>query len=121
MIKRNISEITPIENEDQSMLLFEAIGLTAAIKYAHFSIAMTILKPGSNVKRHFHQESDEIYVIVNGSGVMTVDDDSFHIASGDVVLIVPGERHEVVADGIEDLEFFAITRPAYSPKDFLTD
>ena len=119
MKRINISNIPVLPSQDENNSLQEVMGLKAIIHYENFSIAKTILKPGAQVDRHFHQTSDEIYLIIAGSGTMQVDEESFQLGAGEVILISPGEKHKVLTDENEKLEFLAITFPPYSPDDFI--
>ena len=71
--------------------------------------------------RHFHRDSREAYVILRGAATMVIDGISLTVETGDVILIEPGERHELagVADG--GIEFLAVTVPPFRPDDFIVD
>ena len=119
MKRINISKITPQPSQNESMSLQEVMGLRAIIHYENYSIAKTILKPEARVTRHFHRASDEVYLITAGSGRMQVDENSFPLTTGDVILITPGEKHQVSTNENEELEFLAVTIPPYTPDDFI--
>lgn len=121
MIKVNEHDLAPVASGDQGSLLYEIVGRTAAIAYSHLSVAKTVLSTGATVERHYHQASDEIYLFTTGTGQMEVNEERFAVGPGDVVLIEPHDRHEVVAESEDDLEFYAITRPAFSPDDYLIE
>ena len=59
-------------------------------------------KPGSAIGYHLQRE-DEIYYVLSGRGVMTVDDKSFEVGPGDAVLTRPGSSHGLKQAGQEDL------------------
>jgi mannose-6-phosphate isomerase-like protein (cupin superfamily) len=60
------------------------------------------LKPGSGIG--YHQETkDEIYYVLSGRGVMTVDGKSFDVGPGTAVLTRPGSSHGLKQAGAEDL------------------
>jgi mannose-6-phosphate isomerase-like protein (cupin superfamily) len=120
MKRINISNIPVQPSQDEKNSLQEVMGLKAIIHYENYSIANTTLKSCAQVPRHFHRVSDEVYIITAGSGEMQVDEDSFPLSAGDVILISPGEKHQVHTDKNEELEFLAITYPPYSPDDFIT-
>ena len=121
MIRVNEGSLAPIASDDQSSLLYEIVGHSAAIEYDHFSVAKTVLSTGGEVERHFHRLSDEIYLFVRGMGQMQVNQEAFPVGPGDLVLIQPNDWHEVTAVGEDDLEFYAITRPAYTADDYLIE
>jgi len=59
-------------------------------------------KPGSAIGYH-EQKEDEIYYVLSGRGVMTVDGKSFEVGPGDGVLTRPGSSHGLKQAGTEDL------------------
>ena len=60
------------------------------------------LKPGSAIGYHLQKE-DEIYYVLSGRGIMTVDGKSFEVGSGTAVLTRPGSSHGLRQTGPEDL------------------
>jgi mannose-6-phosphate isomerase-like protein (cupin superfamily) len=115
----NLNALEEIPNSDRTISIYEAVGLTAAIRDERLSIAKTTMRPGSAAERHYHSESEEIYLVLSGSATMVVDDKRFSIAAGDVVAIQPREVHQVMTGKSEGIEFLAITVPPYRPADFL--
>jgi mannose-6-phosphate isomerase-like protein (cupin superfamily) len=60
------------------------------------------LKPGSGIGYH-EQKEDEIYYVLSGLGVMTIDGKSFDVTPGTAVLTRPGSSHGLKQAGDEDL------------------
>jgi quercetin dioxygenase-like cupin family protein len=60
------------------------------------------LKPGSGIGYHVQKE-DEIYYVLSGRGVMTIDGKSFDVAQGTAVLTRPGSSHGLKQVGADDL------------------
>jgi len=60
------------------------------------------LKPGSGIGYH-EQKEDEIYYVLSGRGLMTIDDKSFEIGPGTAVLTRPGSSHGLKQIGTDDL------------------
>lgn len=60
------------------------------------------LKPGSGIGYH-EQREDEIYYVLSGKGVMTIDGKSFEVTPGTAVLTRPGSSHGLKQAGSEDL------------------
>jgi mannose-6-phosphate isomerase-like protein (cupin superfamily) len=60
------------------------------------------LKPGSGIGYH-EQKEDEIYYVLSGRGVMTIDGKSFDVTPGTAVLTRPGSSHGLKQVGSEDL------------------
>jgi mannose-6-phosphate isomerase-like protein (cupin superfamily) len=59
-------------------------------------------KPGSAIGYHLQRE-DEIYYVLSGRGLMTVDGKEFEVGAGDAVLTRPGSSHGLKQVGKEDL------------------
>lgn len=60
------------------------------------------LKPGSGIGYH-EQTEDEIYYVLSGRGMMTIDGKDFEIGPGAAVLTRPGSSHGLKQIGSEDL------------------
>jgi mannose-6-phosphate isomerase-like protein (cupin superfamily) len=60
------------------------------------------LKPGSGIGYH-EQKEDEIYYILSGRGLMTIDGKAFEVGPGAAVLTRPGSSHGLKQTGAEDL------------------
>ena len=60
------------------------------------------LKPGSGIGYH-EQKEDEIYYVLSGRGVMTIDGKTFDVGPGAAVLTRPGSSHGLKQAGAEDL------------------
>ncbi len=59
-------------------------------------------KPGSAIGYHLQRE-DEIYYVLSGRGMMTIDGKEFEVGPGDAVLTRPGSSHGLKQIGKEDL------------------
>jgi len=59
-------------------------------------------KPGSAIGYHLQRE-DEIYYVLSGRGMMTIDGKEFEVGPGDAVLTRPGSSHGLKQVGREDL------------------
>jgi mannose-6-phosphate isomerase-like protein (cupin superfamily) len=60
------------------------------------------LKPGAGVGYH-EQHEDEVYYVLSGKGVMTVDDKPVDMTPGTAVLTRPGSSHGLKQVGSDDL------------------
>ena len=80
------------------------------------SLAEATLSPGQSTERHYHRLSEEIYLLVEGGGLMEVDGEERHVAAGDAVLIPPGAWHTLVA-GDGGARLLCCCAPPYSHDD----
>lgn len=67
-----------------------------------------ILSPGASEGMHRHRGVEEIYYVIEGSGEVTVEDETAGISRGDAVPLRLGEAHSFGNTGSEDLEFMII-------------
>jgi len=61
-----------------------------------------LFKPGSGIGYHLQAE-DEIYYVLSGRGMMTIDDKSFEVGPGAAVLTRTGSSHGLKQVGAEEL------------------
>jgi len=80
------------------------------------SLAEASLEPGQATERHYHRRSEEIYLIVDGGGLMELDGEEREVAAGDAILIPPGAWHTLVA-GSEGTRLLCCCAPPYSHDD----
>jgi mannose-6-phosphate isomerase-like protein (cupin superfamily) len=81
------------------------------------SLAEAIVAPGTQTLLHRHRSSEEIYHITGGTGVMTLDGETFTVVTGDTVLIPPGTPHRIRNTGTQPLRVLCACAPAYSHDD----
>lgn len=81
------------------------------------SLAEAIVMPGCQTLCHRHNVSEEIYHITEGSGYMTVDNDTFPVSEGDSICILPGKYHCIGNTGSIPLKILCCCSPPYSHED----
>ena len=80
------------------------------------SLAEAELAAGQATERHYHGRSEEIYVLLEGTGEMEVDGQHRRVGPGDAVLIPPGAWHQIRAGG-EGVRFLCCCAPPYAHED----
>jgi mannose-6-phosphate isomerase-like protein (cupin superfamily) len=80
----------------------------------NLSITWVNVPPGAEQRPHAHEESEQVYVIVRGTGRMQVAGDVEQVGEGDLVLIPPGAEHGIVNDGSETLVYVSAASPPVS-------
>ena len=55
-----------------------------------------ILEPGAIIGEHPHDASEEVYLVIEGKGIMILDGDRFPIGPGDVCLVESGHSHGII-------------------------
>ena len=86
------------------------------------SLAEATLPPGGETEAHCHSQAEEIYYILRGRGLMTLEGEGREVGPGDAILIPPGTQHSIRNIGQESLVFLCCCSPPYSHEDTaLTD
>jgi quercetin dioxygenase-like cupin family protein len=80
------------------------------------SLAEATLGPGQGTRRHYHAETEEIYLLTDGGGRLEIDGDARDVAEGDAALIPAGAWHELVA-GPDGARLLCMCVPPYSDDD----
>jgi len=65
--------------------------------------AQSRLSPGQVARTHVHRDMWEVFLIEQGTGVMRVDGRPHPLAPGLCIAVAPGESHEIVSTGPEEL------------------
>lgn len=94
----------------------EVLGVQAGSVHSH-SVAEITIPPGSTAMPHFHKKTEETYLILSGTATIQIQDEQLDITTGEAVLIEPGEVHQIMNNGEENLVFIAVCVPAWQPGD----
>jgi mannose-6-phosphate isomerase-like protein (cupin superfamily) len=81
------------------------------------SLAEATLEAGTATVRHHHRVSEEIYYLVEGSGVMELDGEVAAVRAGDAILIPPGAWHQIRAGDAGPLRLLCACAPPYRDTD----
>jgi mannose-6-phosphate isomerase-like protein (cupin superfamily) len=81
------------------------------------SLAEAWLEPGQATDRHYHAQTEEIYVLLDGEGEMEVEGDRRRVGPGDAILIPAGAWHQIRADDGAAVRFLCCCAPPYSDAD----
>ena len=81
------------------------------------SLAEAIVPPDTATLLHRHYQSEELYHITSGEGVMILGDERFSVSVGDTVLIPAGTAHAIENNGDTELTLLCCCAPAYSHED----
>jgi mannose-6-phosphate isomerase-like protein (cupin superfamily) len=68
--------------------------------------------PGVSEELRSHEEAEQVYVVVSGSGTMSATGDTHRLEVGDLVMIPPATDHAVANDGSAPLALVSVQSPA---------
>lgn len=77
------------------------------------SIAQARVEPGVKTRLHTLKGTSEIYYIISGEGVATVDQESKTLLVGDCIVIQPNKPQCIENTGVIDLIFLCICQPRF--------
>ncbi len=81
-----------------------------------YSLAHAVVKPGKSSLPH-KLKTSEVYYVLEGDGIMHVDNESAKVHSGQTVYIPPNSFQYIQNTGDSDLKFLCIVDPAWRPED----
>ena len=81
------------------------------------SLAEETLPPGATVAPHHHEVLEEIYYVLAGAGVMTIDDEQRAVGAGDAIYIPRRARHTLTNTGAEPMRILLVCGPAFFYED----
>jgi mannose-6-phosphate isomerase-like protein (cupin superfamily) len=100
--------------EDQLLpaygILFQQIYPHGGEDLADWGIGRSVVEPGGGTEPHSHDEH-ELFVILSGSGVMTIEDEQRPVGAGQAVLIPRNSHHDLASTSSERLVFLNVYWP----------
>ena len=82
-----------------------------------FSIAHAVLKAGKSSLAHKLKTSVEIYYILEGKGIMHIDDEESEVHPGQVIYIPANSKQCIKNVGNDELKFLCIVYPMWKEED----
>lgn len=77
---------------------------TPGIKFVHEDL----LPPGASIGEHAHRGDEEIYLILEGNGQMTLDGETVEVGPGDLCLTRSGHSHSLRNTGNTPLRLVVV-------------
>jgi quercetin dioxygenase-like cupin family protein len=68
--------------------------------------------PMAYVQEHVHKVQEQVYYVLEGEGILTLDDEKHLMRPHDYVYVPPGVRHSFTNTGTDGLVFLVVTTPA---------
>lgn len=84
---------------------------------ARQSLAEARVAVGGKTLLHRHRQTEELYHITRGRGLMTLGEARFEVGAGETVCIAPGVAHCIENIGTGDLALLCCCSPAYRHED----
>lgn len=71
-------------------------------------INWALLPVGKSFEPHYHEDMQEVFIILTGLAEITIDRETALLESGDLVIIPPRSVHVMRNMGTEDVEYIAL-------------
>ncbi len=81
------------------------------------SLAEATVPPGVRTASHYHPQTEEIYYILSGTGLMYLAGETRSVSAGDAIAIPPGKVHWIENFDKVDLIFLCCCAPGYEHTD----
>lgn len=75
------------------------------------SVTWLEVPAGAEQELRSHEEAEQVYVIVRGSGTMSVAGDRQRVGEGDLILVSPATDHAIASDGDGELACISVQSP----------
>jgi mannose-6-phosphate isomerase-like protein (cupin superfamily) len=82
---------------------------TAGSKHLDYRISM--YQPKAHVALHSHKVQEQVYHVIEGEGLMTIDGEAHVVRKHDFIFLPPGVEHAIENTGVSDLIFIVVTSP----------
>ncbi|MFQ6616838.1 MAG: cupin domain-containing protein [Fidelibacterota bacterium] len=79
----------------------------------YLTTSLVVIQPGGYQRIHNH-EPEQIYFILEGSGEMTVGDETLSVSPGDCIFIPSGALHGLNNVGESQLRYFSAASPSFT-------
>ena len=102
MYRVQLSE-TPVEGVTHDPDISKQVMIGSGVVPGLTNFSRAVLVPGQAAAAHAHVDMYELYLVESGHGVMRVDGTEVDLTAGTCLVIEPGEMHELINAGNEDL------------------
>ncbi len=110
----------PAQDASPGVSLVELVGEKSPLAHtSRLSVAQFTLAPGRSSGTSFNHQSQEVFVVLRGSGQVKLQAEITPVSAGSTVFIPAMQPHSIEADPQDSLVFLAISAPAFTPEDYV--
>jgi mannose-6-phosphate isomerase-like protein (cupin superfamily) len=81
------------------------------VKSESLSVIEELMPPKTQEKKHYHNNSQQFFRILNGKATFEIDNEIIEVESGNGIHIPPKVKHQIRNDQSVNLEFIVISEP----------
>jgi len=83
----------------------------------NFKIKKITVKPKSRLSYQYHNKRSELWYVISGVGIVTINNKKINLKAGSIVKIDIRDKHRVENNGSENLVFIEIQTGSYFGED----
>ena len=83
----------------------------------HTQVVIMSIPAGGEIGEEVHEDNDQVLLLIEGRGKAILDGTEANFATGDLVLVPAGMRHNFVTDGDAPMKIVTTYSPPHHPKD----
>jgi mannose-6-phosphate isomerase-like protein (cupin superfamily) len=87
----------------------------------NLSVTWVCVPEGAEQTLHSSGEAEQAYVVVRGSGTMSVAGDTQEVGEGDLILVPPATEHSIANQGAAELVCVSIQSPPVAAAELYSD
>ena len=112
---RKVEEVEALEGNEGTKIrqIFHPHNTLNGITY---SLSHSLVMPGKRSKIH-KMKTSEIYYILDGKGILHIDDEVFTVSIDNAIYITPHSKQFIENTGNEELKILCIVDPAWRQED----
>ncbi len=118
MLVRRLAEVPA---EEWHRLHYHALMDAGQLGARHLSVAWLEIPGGAEQTLHSDEDAEQVYVVVRGSGTMSVAGDTQDVGEGDLILVPPATDHSIANHGEEALACVSVQSPPVAAAELYSD
>ncbi len=112
---KKLQDLDVIEGKEGTKIrqIFHPHNTLSGIRY---SISHSSILPGKKSRPH-KMKTSEVYYILDGEGILHIDNESHHVSKDQIIYIPPNSKQHIENSGTAELKFLCIVDPAWRQED----
>ena len=99
--KGNIEQLT-LDNDNFRKVLYTA---------QHLQLVLMCLQVGEEIGAETHLNNDQFFRFESGEGKCIIDNNEYHVAEGDAIVVPAGAKHNLINTGTTAFKMYTIYGP----------
>lgn len=111
IVRQSDRPLTPASHEDPQRpgVLKRVLATRDDLLRGHVQMVnWAVLPVGRSFRLHYHEDMQEVFVIINGTVAVTVNGTEHLLVEGDAILIEPSEIHQMTNRCDEDVNYLVV-------------